>query len=171
MVSKFSEGAAKWNRLREPALMGASDRSGQLPARHVRGGLFRPDIHRSDSPCPIGFLILSPLRSAMLPDRSEIRDIDLLRLYTPSEIASKWGCSERRLRHVARQTGACLVIGRRMYIRPGHLEALLEAFRPAPETSAPRLSPGPEMPTRGYREALARLSGGSGKRRRLSPRD
>lgn len=47
---------------------------------------------------------------------------------TPAELAKEWGCSERRVRQMARRLGACRIIGKTMLLTPEDEAALLEAF-------------------------------------------
>lgn len=50
-------------------------------------------------------------------------------VYTPETVAEHLGISERRLRDMARQLGACRVIGNRMILTEGDVQLIMEAAR------------------------------------------
>lgn len=50
----------------------------------------------------------------------------------PKDLAKEWGCSERTLRKMARDLGACHVIGKTMLLTEDDVRAILEAAKPAP---------------------------------------
>jgi hypothetical protein len=52
--------------------------------------------------------------------------------YTPEEIATHFGWSPRKLRALAREIGACSVVGNRMILTDKDVALLLEASRPKP---------------------------------------
>lgn len=54
----------------------------------------------------------------------------LPKFYSPSEAADYLGCSERRLRKLARDLGACFEMGRSMALAPHHIVVILKACRP-----------------------------------------
>jgi hypothetical protein len=53
-------------------------------------------------------------------------------IVTPSELAKRLGWSERRVRSVARELGACRILGNRMRLTKEDVEAILEATKPKP---------------------------------------
>jgi hypothetical protein len=54
----------------------------------------------------------------------------LPRLHTPAEAARRLGCNERRLRKLARDLGACSVLGRAMMLTPYDIIVILKACTP-----------------------------------------
>jgi hypothetical protein len=94
--------------------------------RHVSGSSLPPmqeGCVRAAFPDTQGLLIRSGVWSMT----------DALR--TPESLAREWGCSERRLRRVARKIGACRIIGRRMILLESDVAAILEALKPYPSSS------------------------------------
>lgn len=58
-------------------------------------------------------------------------------VYTPEAVAAHLGVSERTLRDMARQLGACRVIGNRMILTEGDVQLIMEAARcPTQSTGA-----------------------------------
>lgn len=55
-----------------------------------------------------------------------------VRLITPAEVAATLGCTERRVRRLARDHGCCRIIGSRMMFTDEDVTALLEAAKPKP---------------------------------------
>ena len=51
---------------------------------------------------------------------------------TPEDLAHHMGWSERRVRELARKLGACRILGNRMVLTEGDVDAILEASRPCP---------------------------------------
>jgi hypothetical protein len=61
---------------------------------------------------------------------------------SPAELAKRLGWSERRIRVLARELGACRILGNRMALTKEGVDAILEATRPAPmRLPIPRTSP------------------------------
>ncbi|MDK1493350.1 hypothetical protein QN219_25430 [Sinorhizobium sp. 7-81] len=52
---------------------------------------------------------------------------------TPEEVARHFGVSPRKLRQMARELGACRIIGNRMFLLPADIEIILEASKPKPK--------------------------------------
>lgn len=88
-----------------------------------------------------------------------------MRTYRPAELASQWGVSERRLRQIAREIGACSVIGKTMIITEEQAAAILDATKPQPRAPALYASPAVTLPAGGY-DALIRLREAAKGRRR-----
>jgi hypothetical protein len=70
-------------------------------------------------------------------------------VFTPDTVAAHLGVSERTLRDMARQLGACRMFGNRMILTEGDVQLIMEAARcPTPSTGAAKsgttggLSPG-----------------------------
>jgi len=58
-------------------------------------------------------------------------------VYTPEAVAAHLGVSERTLRDMARQLGACRMFGNRMILTEGDVQLIMEAARcPTPSTGA-----------------------------------
>jgi hypothetical protein len=51
---------------------------------------------------------------------------------SPAELAKRLGWSERRIRTLARELGACRILGNRMALTKEDVDVILEATRPAP---------------------------------------
>ena len=51
---------------------------------------------------------------------------------SPAELAAAWHCSERTLRKIARDIGACHIVGKAMVLTDDDVMLLLEATRPTP---------------------------------------
>jgi hypothetical protein len=49
--------------------------------------------------------------------------------YTPAMLAEKWGVSERHLRRIARELGACRVMGKAMWFTEDDVRTIEEAQR------------------------------------------
>lgn len=85
----------------------------------------------------------------------------------PEEVARHFGIPPRKLRQMARELGACRIVGNKMFLLPADVEAILEAAHPKPEQYRPgrdsaelnallkRLEPakgkGPKKPTKNTR--------------------
>ena len=76
----------------------------------------------------------------------------------PEELAERWGCSPRRLRKVARDLGACRVLGKAMWLTADDVQVLQEALKcPSRSTGAARSgTTAAPLPVGDY-EALQRL--------------
>lgn len=61
--------------------------------------------------------------------RMEILD-DII---TPEELAKRMGWSARRVRQLARELGACRLLGRNMRLTKEDVETILEATKPKPK--------------------------------------
>jgi hypothetical protein len=87
--------------------------------------------------------------------------MELSEIATPSELAKHLGWSERRIRALARELGACRILGNRMVLTKEDIEAILEATRPKPlgrpQTFLQwrRSNPGPRLPDVTYEDLLA----------------
>ena len=55
---------------------------------------------------------------------------------TPETFAKECGFSPRRVRQLARELGACRILGNRMSLEPEDVRALLEALKPCPSPSS-----------------------------------
>ncbi len=53
----------------------------------------------------------------------------LPRFITPEALADHFGVSERTIRDLARELGACSTIGKKMILLEGHVDLILEATR------------------------------------------
>jgi excisionase family DNA binding protein len=51
---------------------------------------------------------------------------------TPEQLAKRMGWSARRIRNLARELGACRILGNRMRLTKEDVEAILEATKPKP---------------------------------------
>jgi hypothetical protein len=58
--------------------------------------------------------------------------MDLDDVITPEEFAKRMGWSARRVRSLARELGACRILGSRMRLTKNDVNAILEATRPTP---------------------------------------
>jgi hypothetical protein len=58
--------------------------------------------------------------------------MDLPEVVTPDELAKRCGWSVRRVRNLARQLGACRILGHRMVLTKEDVAAVLEATKPKP---------------------------------------
>lgn len=74
------------------------------------------------------------------------------RLRRPSEVAAELHCSERHLRKLARDLGACSIVGKVMLLSDANVAAILEASRPQPRR--PISSPGSSILPEGDYETL-----------------
>lgn len=74
--------------------------------------------------------------------------------HTPKTLAAELGCSERALRSLARDIGACRIVGKRMIFLDEDVAALLDAMKPAPRRT-PFTREGVELPTGGYAALVA----------------
>lgn len=73
--------------------------------------------------------------------------------FTPEEIAEKFGWSPRHVRKLAREIGACRLLGNRMVLLEEDVQAILEATKPQPRTQgAKRL---PSLPAATYEDLVA----------------
>ncbi|WP_423066154.1 hypothetical protein [Devosia sp. CN2-171] len=54
-------------------------------------------------------------------------------LFTASQIAARFGISERRLREDARKSGHCRIIGRKMMFGADDVAGLTEFWKPVPQ--------------------------------------
>lgn len=73
--------------------------------------------------------------------------------FTPDEIAEKFGWSPRHLRKLAREIGACRLLGNRMVLLEEDVKALLEATKPVPKVTSTKLRP--NMPVKNYDDLVA----------------
>ncbi|MUZ72936.1 hypothetical protein GOZ90_09600 [Agrobacterium vitis] len=55
----------------------------------------------------------------------------LPQVFTPEDVAKKFGWSPRKLRAKAREIGACRILGNRMVLLEADVAQILEASRPA----------------------------------------
>ncbi|CUW90140.1 hypothetical protein AGR1B_Cc120501 [Agrobacterium fabacearum S56] len=74
-------------------------------------------------------------------------------VFTPEEIAEKFGWSPRHVRKLAREIGACRLLGNRMVLLEEDVKALLEATKPVPKV--PSTQPRPTMPVRNYDDLVS----------------
>ena len=58
-----------------------------------------------------------------------------IKFVTPEELAKETGWSARHVRKLARELGACRILGNRMTLTPDDVQAILEARRPCPSPS------------------------------------
>lgn len=72
--------------------------------------------------------------------------------FTPEEIAKKFGWSPRHVRKLAREIGACRLLGNRMVLLEEDVKALLEVTKPVPKVT--RIQPRPNMPVKNYDELV-----------------
>src|SRR5687768_6250205 len=70
----------------------------------------------------------------LMVESSEIKQI-VPAIVFPAELASELGCSERKIRRLARGLGACRIFGKTMVLLPEDVEAIFEAARPCPSPS------------------------------------
>lgn len=80
---------------------------------------------------------------------------------TPEQFADQCGASPRKIRSIAREIGACRIIGNHMFLTPKDIDAILEASRPCPSPSTAVATSGTTavpLPDEGYEALLARLS-------------
>ncbi|MDX0199126.1 helix-turn-helix domain-containing protein [Sinorhizobium meliloti] len=56
---------------------------------------------------------------------------------SPEEVARHFGISPRKLRQMARELGACRIVGNKVFLLPADVEAILEAAHPKPEPYRP----------------------------------
>ncbi|ASP92749.1 helix-turn-helix domain-containing protein [Sinorhizobium meliloti] len=56
---------------------------------------------------------------------------------SPEEVARHFGISPRKLRQMARELGACRIVGNKVFLLPADVEAILEAAHPKPEQYRP----------------------------------
>ena len=75
-----------------------------------------------------------------------------IRLRRPSEVALELHCSERHLRKLARDLGACHVVGKVMLLSDANVDTILEASRPQPRR--PLCPPGSSALPEGDYETL-----------------
>ena len=54
---------------------------------------------------------------------------------TPEALAADTGWSERRVRKIARELGACRIMGNRMILTADDVTAIMEASKPCPSNS------------------------------------
>ncbi len=73
--------------------------------------------------------------------------------FTPEEIAAKFGWSPRHVRKLARQIGACRLLGNRMVLLAEDVQALLDATKPEPKLT--RTEHQPNMPVKNYADLVA----------------
>ena len=83
--------------------------------------------------------------------------------FTPAEVARDFGCSERRVRQIARRLGACRVIGRTMLFGHDDVERLFEAMFPERALIARQAARIRELEKREAERELARLRPPSGR--------
>jgi hypothetical protein len=107
----------------------------------------------------MGFLSTPP----PWPDQRETQErrVEFSEIATPAELAKHLGWSERRIRALARELGACRVLGNRMVLLPEDVTAIMEATRPKPLGRQPtflqsqRSSLGQRLPDVTYKDLLA----------------
>ena len=76
---------------------------------------------------------------------------------TPEQFAKHYGWSARKVRELARQIGACRIIGNRMILLDEDVKAILEASKPtAPKAKAPLIPEGDFAKLVQFREQQAR---------------
>ncbi len=73
--------------------------------------------------------------------------------FTPEEIAEKFGWSPRHVRKLAREIGACRLLGNRMVLLEEDVKALLKATKPVPKVARTKLRP--NMPVKNYDDLVA----------------
>lgn len=73
----------------------------------------------------------------------------------PADLALEWGCSERALRKVARDIGACHALGKAMWFNDEDVAALLAYLKAPPKLPVP-LPPPVALPDVTYND-LVRL--------------
>jgi hypothetical protein len=85
----------------------------------------------------------------------------MLETITPEEFAAQMGWSARHIRQLARQIGACHILGNRMILTREDVDAILEATKPKPLGPRPqtylqslRSSPGPRLPEGDYEDLV-----------------
>ncbi len=74
--------------------------------------------------------------------------------FTPEEIAEKFGWSPRRVRKLAREIGACRILGNRMVLLEEDVQALLNATKPQPTSEATRSASIPGLKIRTYADLV-----------------
>lgn len=82
-----------------------------------------------------------------------------IEVFTPEDIAAKFGWSPRHIRKLAREIGACRLMGNRMVLLPDDVQAILEATKPCPSPStnaAKSGTTGARLPAVSYATLLAR---------------
>lgn len=87
--------------------------------------------------------------------------MDLLDVITPEELGKRMGWSARRVRNLARELGACRILGNRMRLTRDDVEAILEATKPKPSVPPTRLkdiyrSPAVKIPDVTYEDLVRR---------------
>jgi len=72
--------------------------------------------------------------------------------YRPTDLAKQWGCSERALRKLARDIGACRILGKAMWLTDDDVRAIEEAvrFRPAESSATMRGAASLPLPAGDY---------------------
>jgi excisionase family DNA binding protein len=65
--------------------------------------------------------------------------VETLGIMTPEELAKQMGWSARRVRKLARELGACRILGNRMRLTRDDVDAILEETRPRPLGPSVRL--------------------------------
>ncbi len=73
--------------------------------------------------------------------------------FTPEEVAEKFGWSPRQVRKLAREIGACRLLGNRMVLLEEDVKAILEATKPVPNVTRTKLRP--NMPVKNYDDLVA----------------
>lgn len=76
-----------------------------------------------------------------------------IEVYTPEDIAAKFGWSPRHIRKLAREIGACRLMGNRMVLLSDDVQAILEASKPCPSQSTSAVKSGTSgvrLPVRDY---------------------
>src|ERR1017187_5378932 len=58
-----------------------------------------------------------------------------LETITPAQLAKQLGWAEKRVRRLAKQLGACSILGNRMVLLPRHVDKIMEATEPCPSKS------------------------------------
>ncbi|MBY3590633.1 hypothetical protein HJA87_12165 [Rhizobium bangladeshense] len=59
-------------------------------------------------------------------------------IYSPDDVAKHFGWSPRRLRSLARQIGACSIVGNKMILTEADVQLILEKSRPETVIAPPK---------------------------------
>lgn len=74
--------------------------------------------------------------------------------FSPEEIVEKFGWSPRHVRKLAREIGACRILGNRMVLLEEDVKAILDATKPQPTSTATRSAPPPGLKIRTYADLV-----------------
>lgn len=81
---------------------------------------------------------------------------DFPKAITPEEFAKHFGWSPRKVRQIARDIGACRIVGNRMMLLQEDIDAILEASKPKPKAKPAYLQfAGPSVPHTSYDTLVA----------------